>query len=801
MAILMMAFLLDVNLWGQLSGTILDENTKEPLPFATIRVDNGKRSLLTDLEGRFDIPDLRAPASLDITYLGYLPLRYTFNGNAAPGLKLYMSINPGQIDEVWIRPPYEKIRYIMEKAIANKAMHKPDNYPAYSCHVYQKTIADIKWTDTMRRARKEDSSQTFLGALANSHLLFSETSSNRTYKKAQKIKEEIVASRVSGFKKAPFITLITDVLPFDAYGDYISLNGKDYANPIAKGWSSRYEVDLVDEVMQGSDTLYILSYRPKAKLQKADLLQGQVYISTKQFAIAYFIGHNRNPRLDRTSKIEHQYQYIEGKWFPQNLNYEIVWNRYLKDKQRNNIPLVIRGHSVIDSVRFDMGPNPPRFDNAKTVIVADKALERSDSSWNDMRSEPLTTKEKGTYLLMDSLYEELKIERFVPFMEKLSEAKIPVSVVDISLDRLYTYNKHEHNRYGLGLQTNEKISPWASIGGWFGYGSFDKAWKYGGFVEAYLDPYHETSIRAGYNRDLTAPGRMFLNKEVGNAYIQSFFMDQADQVDESFIKVHTHLGYFDGEAGFAHTEQKPLYTYRFGDPATLLERVKIDEGSLSLRYAFAEKRMPVFQRYQGLGTRYPIFYASVRAGRLATDNGHRARFAQALLGLSWKKHVNRIGNERLLLMAGGVASDDALPLQRLLTAWGTYEPGFPVRTFGGFQTLGLTEIYMDRFASLCWEHAFDWKVLNIKDRIVPYLGIAHNVLLPHLGDKHADYNPGLLGPPAVFQETGLLVHDLLKLNYLNLANLNLDLGIFHRWGSLAWDSKFARVVIGLSFSL
>lgn len=57
--------------WGIISGRILDEKTEEPLPGASVKVVNGTSGSVTNLQGEFNITLKENADQLEIRYLGY----------------------------------------------------------------------------------------------------------------------------------------------------------------------------------------------------------------------------------------------------------------------------------------------------------------------------------------------------------------------------------------------------------------------------------------------------------------------------------------------------------------------------------------------------------------------------------------------------------------------------------------------------------------------------------------------------------------------------------------------------------
>ncbi|HEX8315115.1 MAG TPA: DUF5686 family protein, partial [Flavisolibacter sp.] len=285
-AFLFILFLLMANITDAqrvVKGIIADSVSKLPLPFATVQAAGEAKAVISSIDGRFSLSLLRD----GLVYFSYSGHRT----KAIPASKLaqqdtvFLSPQPGTLDEVIIRSPLSKIKRIINTAIKNKPLHNPDQYRYYACNIYYKMIMDVteygnynmdsieRRQDSLRNIRmakrkQKDSTATDTARgipfAYPTHLFMSETYSRRRYKKPAQTQETVLASKTSGLSKTYFASFITDILPFHVYSDYVSLNGTDFINPVAKGWQGRYRFLLENEIVVDNDTVFILSYAPKA---------------------------------------------------------------------------------------------------------------------------------------------------------------------------------------------------------------------------------------------------------------------------------------------------------------------------------------------------------------------------------------------------------------------------------------------------------------------------------------------------------------------------------------------------------
>lgn len=767
-------------------GLVKDQDLL-PLPFATVRINQGQHGMITDINGYFSMVRQEPIQSLEISYLGYETSIITLPKLITDTLIIQLKPASSQLNEFTFKPQKEKIYRIIDLAIAHKNKHHPDLYDQYRCHVYYKMVADMHMPDSTVNNLADDtssSSQMLYQFLTQQHLMVSETYSLRTWKKPDKLQEDVLASRLSGFKKSLFTTLVTDVLPFHAYSDYLNLNGKDYHNPVSKGYASRYEFYMIDELVreEEKDTLWQIGFYTKKN--QPNPFSGNLYISSDGYAIAYLTATATNPHLKQSIKIEHQYNKKWGAWFPEELNYviDIQQETQLKNDSGKNIKqyytVTLKGRSTIDSVIFQT-PSSFRFNKTRTVRLLAGAEEADESQWMNLRKIPLSKEEERTYEFNDSLMDAVGADRLIPYINKLTEGKIPIGMFDMDIKRVFRYNKYEKLRLGLGLQTNEKIFRKLSVGGWAGWGFHDKTWKYGGFVEYTPSfPSKDFQIRLSWDKDLRDPGRIHLHHELDRSYLRMLLLARVDAVEKLSLSVQKQAGYWQFNLTGTKETIKPLYNYSYAFSPADSSQFFSNEISLQWKYAFAERRVPLFGRYYSTGTKYPVIYGKFTAGRLQDVTN----YFQVVAAITWKKHINRIGNEHFLIMTGKSWSTSPLPISKLFAGNGLRVNDISYYAFGGMQTMLPYAYYSDEFIQVSWQHDFDWRLYNTRHS-APTPALTHNTLWGNLSTPEAHHIDQLNFPSDGYHESGIILHSLFRLDYMNLFFFSFKLGGFYHWST------------------
>jgi len=791
----------------QVRGIIADGISHKPLPFATIKPHGKEKTFISGINGNFSFITNSGTNKLSVSYISYSPAVIdlsTFTNNDT----VFLFPSASTLTEVIVKPQTEKIRNIINAAVRNKPFHNPEMYDLYQCNIYYKMKADVLPTDqaikdsaqlnklTTRRkrtARKDTlkDATNRRGMIGDdNHIVFSETFSKRMYKRPQQLQEVVTASRFSGLKKTYFTNLVTNVLPFHVYSDYISLNGKDYINPISKGWQQRYSFKLADEIYDETDTTYILSFSPK-KNAGFNSLKGLVYINSDGYAISHFISTTGDTTSDREIRIEQVYEKTNGKWFPKELNYDLIYKQYVTPL----LKLQINGHSLIDSVSFTPGADF-KIEKAYTVKLGDSVDKHTDKEWRRLRMDTITTKETNTYHVMDSLFEKRKMEAMLSSIGKLAIGRYSFRKIDIDITRMLAVNDYENLRVGLGAYTNDKLSKYFELGGWGGYGFADNKFKFGISAIGFLKGNRDNWLRSFYNDDYQNAGNIHIHSDVDREGYRTWLLSAPDREREYGITGHAQKNYWEIELDARKKRVTALYQNNFvflGEPYS---DFRVSEAGIGLRYAYGEKRAPVFGYYFSVATKYPIVYLRTAYGTINSANDYSVSYLRMLFAVNFRKHINRWGHDNWRLEAGFIHAFNGMPLSRsfLLASKGFKRDGINYYAWGGFLTMRPYDYYSDAYVSLLYKHDFD-KYLWQSKFSKPFVSVIHNFMFGSLTNANKAATLGIKAPVSGYHESGILFNQLLQRDLFHSFYIYLNAGAMYHWtSSLNWNENKVWVV-------
>lgn len=481
-------------------GKIIDANTREPLAFANI-IFNGNPYFGTtsDIDGKFNFNSAIEIQSVTCSYVGYKDRKINI-GSVKPNYKLVIELQPSEhnLQEIIVIAGENPANRILRKTIKNKAINNPENISSFKYTSYNKVIYDLKPNETV----DPDSIQIRMDKkLKGGYFLIMESVSERKFIEPDKNEETILSVKVSGLKNPSFAPLATDIQPFSFYKDIITIFDINYLNPISNGSLRKYLFNIEDTLFQNTDSIFIISFKPKPN-KNFEALTGLLYINTNKYAIQYVIAEPfKKGFID--IKIQQKYELIDNKqWFPSQLNFELILKQYPSKK----IGMRANGKSYISNIEL-FSPLDKKDFSLEQIKMHEFASKRDSLFWKKYRIDTLNNRELITYHVIDSIGKKHKLDAKLKFIEKVASNKIPIKFIDIDLSKTFVENKHEGFRLGFGAFSNEKISNYFSVGGFFGYGLKDKKWKYSGELRILIDKNNELELRCQHQNTLAEAGQ------------------------------------------------------------------------------------------------------------------------------------------------------------------------------------------------------------------------------------------------------------------------------------------------------
>ncbi len=791
------AFAQEITLKGQIT-----DYDKNPIPFATLFIENTQLASICDIDGNFEITFQKEfeNKKLLINCVGYEKKAVPLNVlKANENNKIKLKSTDVIIDEVVVKAGENPAHRIINQCIKNKDNNDPEQMSSFSYTSYNKMFVTNEINSNNDSLLSLDTSkltktQKFF---TKQHLFLTESATERFFKSPNKNFEKVLASRVSGFKLSPFSLLATQMQSFSFYPDQIDLLGIKYLNPISKGSTSRYFFLLQDTIFQGKDTVFVISFQPKIN-KNYNALKGTLYINTNTFGLQNVIAEPSIQDKTVSISIQQKYDFIDNNhWFPSELNADWYYQTInvsdttftvgSKPKSANSrIKAVSR--TYIKNVKLNPTIDKKLFSEVE-LSIDKNSNNKEEEFWNQFRVDSLTSKDKKTYTVIDSVGKAENLDKKLFWIETFASGKLPIGYFDLDIDKLLAYNNYEGYRLSLGLHTNQKLSKYFIIGGYGAYGFKDKAFKYGTDMQVYLWKKPELTWSTSYQKDLIESGGVQFNEVRQNISTtetyRNFLVGKKDKLELiqtgigfrmfKYFKIFTYLnsekrGNF---IGFGISENN--YT-------SVKDTINSNQIGCSIRFIYKEKFIQTPRNKISLGSNYPTINLNISKSISNTIFNRTSDLSFTKIDVKIDKifYFKHIGKQSIQINAGQVFGK--VPYTYLYNNKGSWLKGFNISARNTFETMGLNEFVSSKYASIFINHNIG-RFLKLRKKFNPELELVHNMGIGKLDNVDVIFNNSIKMLNKGYFESGLRINTIIKSGITGIG-----VGGFYRYGSYAYNN-------------
>lgn len=770
-------------------GAVYDAQTLEPVPFVNVVSLGNRAGIMTDIDGLFSLC-ANSNDSLAFSCVGYKPLRLPHPAKEK-NIKIMMEPAITELAEVTIHAGENPADRIMRRVIKNKRINDPENLDAYKYEAYDKMIftVDTAHAKIIDRELGDSTGMSLRELLDKQHIFLIETVSEKRRRRGRTT-EKVLGTRVSGMQNPMFVFLLSQMQDGSLYDDKLSLLDVEYISPLVGGATLRYFFSIEDTIVrpEAVDSTFIISYHPR-KGSNFDGLQGLLYVNTHRWALENATAVPADTSSMMGIEIRHKYQRIGDVWFPEQVHTDLILYSLVVQAGDKQAPMAGVGKRYISDVTF-ITDEIEKANSAFAMEMAPLATVEGRDIVEELRPIPLTPKDIETYQVIDSIGEEENLDRMASGLGILLTGKIPVKFINIELEDLLIYNRFSGYSPGLGLETNDRLSPHFSVGGFGAYGLKDHLWKYGGDLELKLAPRHEFFVGMAYSYDLTEPGKSdlggFKKNGLTRDILREYMVEDFNRTENIAVGATIRmLRWFSVKAGYHHQMVNSLSEYRYNG----IKQFEYSMLKLSMRFAFREKLIQSPLNIVSAETKFPVLEIQYRRGLDGFLGGEYA-FDRLEAGLSYKYDFPWIGTTSLKVHAG-VATGD-LAEHQLFNGNGN-KSALSIYAPETFATMYAGEFFSDRYVALFFSHDFKNLIFG-SGFLRPEPELIFNALWGGLKNPEV-HSPMLQAPEKGFMECGLALNNLLG------ASPGIGIGAFYRIGSYSLDKWSQNLAIKFTLTL
>jgi hypothetical protein len=399
--------LVSLNSFAQIKGTVSDDKGN-PLPFVNIFEENTYNGTTTNENGKFTLNVKGENPTIVFQYLGYKTVKKSVaKSQFAESLSITLVEENITLKEVVINPKDNPANEIIRNAIKHKKENS-EKTARFKADFYSRGIIRLKDAPKTIMGQKFDFFDEILDSTRSGIIYLSETVSKITFQKPDKLKEVIVASKVSG-KDNGFSFNNAASVNFDCYENYLPFE-INVVSPIADNafnyYKYKFEGSFFNENNQQINKIKVIPRR-----NNEPVMEGYIYIvddSYSIYATDLSIKGNQmqSPAIDKLT-LKQNYSY--------NSNNKIwVQNTQTLDFIAGMLGIKVNGRFtyVYSNFEFEKQFEKRTFTN-EILSFQENANKKEDSFWNTIRPVPLTEEETTDYIKKDILQTKKKSKTYL----------------------------------------------------------------------------------------------------------------------------------------------------------------------------------------------------------------------------------------------------------------------------------------------------------------------------------------------------------------------------------------------------
>lgn len=721
----------------EVHGRVVDAQTEEAMPYATVKFDGTNLGTISDINGNFLVQSQEPVSSVTISLVGYQSVTLKINPGKSIELTVRLEESGNNLKEVVVKSGKYRNKNnpaveLIQKVIEHKDQNRKEAHEYYNFEKYEKVqFALNNVTDQMRGNflfKKIDfifdnvDTNKVTGDVSLPFFL-RETVSDVYYRKSPQAQKEYIRgernSTLPGYLdnqglSSSIENIYQDV---DFYKNAVNLVTMDFVSPIAPISPGLYRFYILDTVKVMGTPCVHMYFAPR---QKSDLgFMGYMWIALDStYAVRKIeVGIPKDANLNWVNEmqINQEFDWVETPGAGRGL-------MLMKDEifmdfgvTQNSGARSFLGRKITTYNDYHINEFlPDTLFRTKVNQFRDPgADERDEQFWATNRHDTLTARERGIYKMVDSLNNFKPFRRFMGGVKFLFEGYTPVGGFDIGpANTFYSFNTVEGLRARLGGRTNPKFSKRLMLETYLAYGFKDKTWK--GYAAAYYNFGTEQMLRfpmnqlkVWYQDDVKIPGQNLSFVQEDN-FLLSFKRGVNDKMYYTRTigaeYIHENLDGFTYSFSSKNIRYEPggilKFDYDLQDGLYYKEQVNTTELGIGLRYAPNEKF------YQGATyrtpflTKYPIFNLDYSAGVKGLI-GSEYNYHRVTVKITKGFFISPIGWSVAVVEAGQIFGNVPYPLLVAHRANQTY-----AYQMESYNLMNFLEFISDKYVSVNINHNF-----------------------------------------------------------------------------------------------
>ncbi len=486
----------------RIRGSVVDNETNEPLPFVNVTFVGTTTGTTTDIAGNFTIETDRATIELKASYVGYKDQLEPVTIGKIQRINFKLQSTQIELEEVVIQE--KRLRYrnkgnpavtIIRKVVDNKNNNRKEGLDFFEYNKYEKIELDLNNLSdkfVRKNSKKYPALINYIDTLpltGKSYLplYLREINSTVYYRRNPSSEKEYR----DGVQKVGFdqymdeqgLSALIDRMfqSINIYDNNIDVLTQKFVSPISLLATSTYKYYVVDTTMVGETPVFKLAFQPRNPTALA--FNGELYITAdSSYAVKKVrmqITKATNINFVNGLEIDQEFEYYDdAAWMLSQDKITIDFKFKLFGSNNDNGLYGKRTVSYQNYV-FSEAKEKKFYRGIENVVLNKDAQERSEEYWNQARHMKLTDEEASIYQMVEEVKELPTFKKFMNLANLVLFGYRKVGPIDIGpVSTFYSFGDIQGFRMRLGFKTNEDFSKKWQVETYGAYGFKDEKWKY-----------------------------------------------------------------------------------------------------------------------------------------------------------------------------------------------------------------------------------------------------------------------------------------------------------------------------------
>jgi hypothetical protein len=718
----------------KVSGYVYDEYNQS-VAFANVLFKGSSQGTITDENGRFYLESNQTWNTLVISFVGYKTLEIELAKKVNYDLKLILTEEASQLDQVFIvtgkqskknNPAIDILRKIWE----HKRKNGLKKFNQYEYSKYEKVEFDINTIDSSLMKSKLFKGMEFVfdqvdtsSVTGKTYLpIFINEAVSQVYGDniLKKKKEVLKGNKNSGFSdNQTIIDFVDELYPdFDIYNNYLQFFDKGFVSPLSTTGINTYNYVLADSSFIDNKWCYNIIYYPRRKNELT--FKGDFWVADTTYAIKKInlqASKSANINWVKEIYIEQEFEVLNDSVFLIKRDYML--SDFALNKKETSHGIYGKRTTLYDNYQFDKVLDKKFYDEEVYDYNKD-VYDRDDAFWAENRLEALNKDERGVYKMLDTLKTVKKFKRLYNLGSILASGYIEFNTLPLDYGPIFStfgFNEVEGLRLRAGGRTYFGKNDLWRLEGFVAYGLRDDKFKYGFSGKWLVDKKRRFIISAGNRRDVEQIGASLTTSTdvLGRSLASSSLV--ATSANDKLTSINLTTLAFELEpwrnlimrvSGNYRTLESasPTFSLDYNTPDGIESEIKQFESSFSVSY-FPGRKMTGFGVERNIAnTDYASLFAQVSRGDKSVLNSD---FDYTKVQFSYIQpwQVGGFGRLTTTIEAGKTFGEVPLGLLSVIPGNQSY---FSI--YNTFSQLDFYEFVSDTYTSFHLEHNFNGRIFS-----------------------------------------------------------------------------------------